>query len=344
MNSLKYFIFSIALSSALISVPFISHAQTAVGTTAVDGVDISYDPSNPTPGSSVSVSVDSYSIDLNKTTITWSVAGKSLARGIGLTSIDVIAPAVGSSLQVIADISTVAGGSIKKAITITSGDVDLIWETSGYTPPMYRGKVPFSYQNTIKFTAIPHFVDKSGKAINPATLIYKWANGSTVFSDQSGYGQQSVVIKGGIIPRELDIDVLVSSADPSIHGEAQAQINAVAPTITFYQDDPLYGVMYANTISDTLKLFHNEVKVLAAPYGFDINDPALTYDWEVNNVSQSNLTTSRSIVLRVPDGQQGNSNISVGLSNSGDNILQGATSAFNALFDTTGKTTNTATF
>ncbi|MEI6057781.1 MAG: hypothetical protein WCQ60_02300 [bacterium] len=333
---------------SLFSLSFFStdtlHAQT-LGTTSVNGIDIAIDPSNPAPGANVTVSVESYSTDLNTASITWFVDGKSLAKGTGLKSISVTAPVNGKSIQVVAAIDTAEGANIKKVVTVQPGDVDLIWETSGYVPPLFRGKVTTAYQNKVKITAIPHFFSANGKQIDPSKLLYKWKNGDTVLGDQSGYGKQSVIIAGSIIPRELDIDVLVTAPDQkNIAGETQVAINADKPEIIFYPDDPLYGVMYSTAIASALRFFHNEIKVVAVPYGFDINDASLSYNWNINNVSQDNLTSSKSIVLRVADGQQGSSNIELSMVNSGNKILQGATAAFTALFDTTKNTATSPTF
>ena len=339
----------------LTSVVFFATTQTSyaqsIGNVSYDGVDISSSPSNPAPGDKVSVSVQSFSMDLNSAAISWSVDGKVLTKGTGMTSLEINAPAIGKSTRIIATVSTLAGAIIRKTVTIRSGDVDLVWETSGYTPTLYRGKVPFVYQNNVTFTALPHFVDKNGKAIDPRGLIYKWSDGSDVLGDQSGYGKQSITIRGSIIPRTLDISVVATSPDDqTINGQSEVSLDAVAPSITFYQDDPLYGVLYNNAIGSTFRLSHNELKVVSAPYGFDIpttNNLAtpspLVYTWDINNVDQANLTTSRSVVLHVNAGQQGSSNISLSLANTANNILQGATASFNAIFNTKSQSTTKTT-
>lgn len=321
----------------------LAHAQT-VGTHSIDGIDIVSTPANPAPGNDVTVNLVSYSTDLNAASITWIIDGKSLSKGTGQTSIHLTAPQNGKSIQVIASIQTAEGAEIRKTVTVKSVDIDIIWETSGYTPPLYRGKTPFAYQNEIKFTAVPHFLDKNGAPIDPKTLIYKWSNGSDVLGDLSGYGKQSVTIRGSIIPRTLDINVQVTTTDQTIGGGAAVSINAVAPSLVFYQDDPLYGVLYNNSIADKFRLSHNEVKVTVAPFGFDVPAPALVYNWSVNNIEQPNLASNRSIVLRVAPGQQGISNIALTLANTGNGILQNATGAFTAIFNNTQKTNSAASF
>ncbi len=341
----------VTLSSALtllfffmISTQVVAHAQS-IGNTSLDGIDIALTPLNPAPGDSVTVSVDSYSTDLDNAAITWYIGGKAYAKGNGLKSIDITAPAVGKSMQVIASIITAEKASIQKTVTIRSGDVDLVWESSGYLPPFYQGKVAAANQNTMKFIAIPHFVSKTGTPIDPKTLVYQWSNGSDAFGDQSGYGKQSLVVPSNIIPQPLAINVQVTSAtDPNVGGEAALTITPQSPSILFYQDDPLYGILYNSAIGKSFRLFHNEVKIAAAPFGFDVNDSSLLYNWNINNILQNSLTASRSIVLRVNSGQQGSSDVNLSMANQGNRILQSATADFRAIFNTTAESSSTVSF
>ena len=123
-----------------LSNPHVSHAQSSIGNVSLDGVDIEMSPANPAPGDSVTVDVKSYSTDLNGATINWSSNGKSIGKSVGLTSITVQAPPVGKSLAISVSVKTVEGATIQKVLTIKTGSVDIIPETSGYVPPLYRGK------------------------------------------------------------------------------------------------------------------------------------------------------------------------------------------------------------
>jgi hypothetical protein len=324
---------SIALSSLMVfsTAIFSSNAQT-IGTASVDGVDIQATPANPAPGTSVVVSVVSYSTNLDAATISWNVNGKTLTQGVGLKSITVTAPNTGSSLQIIANIHTSDGADIEKTITITSGDVDMVWETSGYVPPFYKGKAPYTYQSTIKIVAVPHLVNSSGTPIDPKNLIYNWKQDSTAFANMSGYGKQSFSITGSVIDRPFVVTVDITSADGSAHAEGQLAVQAVSPSIVFYQDDPLYGVLYNEAIGGTLRLIHNQTKVVVAPYGFNIPGDSFTYDWSINGATQSALSASRSVILGVTPGQQGSSNVDLSIQSIGDDILQNAESSFTAVF------------
>ncbi len=322
----------------------LTFAQT-IGTNSIDGIDISSSPANPAPGSNVTVSLDSFSTNLSGASISWSVNGKTMTSGVGMESITVQAPITGKTLQVMATIVTVEGANIQKLISVTSGSVDIVWETSGYVPPLYEGKTPYAYQNTVTFIAMPQLVDGSGNPINPKNLIYQWKKNTFVLGSQSGYGKQRLTVTGSVIAEPLTIDVTVSSADGSAHAEAQIKLQPGSPSILFYQDDPLYGVLYNSAITGTLRLIHNQTKVIAAPYGFDVAAQGLVYNWSINGAAQSNLSGSRSAVLGVNGGQQGSSNIDLSLQNTGNDILQGAESSFTAIFASkSAATTSSAIF
>ncbi len=311
-----------------------THAQTAIGTVSLDGVDIEMTPANPAPGDSVTVDVKSYSKDLNGANINWLVNGKSVQHGTGITNITVSAPAIGKNVQVMADVIPVGGGEIQKVINVQSGSVDLITETSGYTPPLYRGKNTYSQQNTLSLIAIPHLVDTNGKPIDQKNIIYTWKQNSTVLGDLSGYGKQNLKLKGSLIARPFLVDVKVTSSDGKAHAEKQIAVSADQPSITFYQNDPLYGVEYNKAVGDTVNLAHNQLKITAVPFGFDVvaDAKALVYSWMINNIAHDELASSSNIILATPSGASGSSNISLTLQNNTD-ILQSASADFTALFN-----------
>ena len=323
-----------------------AHAQATIGTASIDGVDISMDPVNPAPGTSVTISVVSYTTDLNGAAINWLVGGKSFAKGTGMTSVTVPAPAIGKTVTIMASINTVEGASIQKVVSIKSSTIDMIEETSGYVPPLYRGKEPFIYQNTLKIIAIPHLVDASGNPIDPKNLIYTWEQDSTVLGDQSGYDKQSLTITGDLIARPFTIDVQVSSADGSVNGENEIGVVATAPSVTFYQDDPLYGVLYNEAVGANVNLLHNQLKVLSAPYGFDTSTAtagSLSYSWTVNDTSHDELASSTSIILATPSGSSGTSDIGLTIQNS-NQILQTATAGFSAVYSDTSTQNSSVAF
>lgn len=323
-----------------------AHAQATIGTASLDGIDISASPTSPAPGISVTVSVVSYTTDLNGASINWLVGGKSFAKGTGMTSVTVPAPAIGKTVTIMASINTVEGASIQKVVTIKSSSIDMIEETSGYVPPLYRGKEPFIYQNTLKIIAVPHINDANGNPIDPKNLIYTWKQDSTVLGDQNGHGKQSLTITGALIARPFTIDVQVSSADGSISGESEIGVVATAPSLAFYQDDPLYGVLYNTAVGDSVGLLHNQLKIVAVPYGFDAPTTgagSLSHSWSVNDTLHDELASSTSIILATPSGSSGSSDVGLTIQNN-NQILQTATAGFSAIYSDTSTQNSSVAF
>lgn len=320
-------IFILALS--LISIiPTFSHAQIP---TSIDGVQIDTYPTFPAPNDSVKVSVESYSTDLNSASIIWLVDGKEFAKGVGRKSIDLTSPALGKTRNIISVIMTVEGREVRKVLSLKSGGVDLIWESGGHTPPLYKGKAQFAYENEIRVIAIPHLAGINGTEINPETLVYKWTLNDKVVQDQSGYGKQTLTIQTEI-PRPINIEVEVSTKNGSDKATKTLSLTPTDPSVSFYQEDPLYGVLYNKAITNRISFTDQELNIVAVPYTFNVSKASpVTFLWSINNIERKDLSTNESIVLRTKGDTAGSSNISLEIK-SVDSILQRAQNAISVQF------------
>lgn len=307
----------------------IARAQTP---SSLDGVEIRTNPSTPSPLENVTVSVESFNTDLNAASIVWVIDGKNYAKGTGITSIQIFAPPLGKDLTVVVVIMTVEGKEVKKTITIKSGGVDLVWESAGYIPPFYRGKALFAYENTIKITAMPHLAGANGAELDPRTLVYKWKENDKVVQDQSGYGKQTLTLQEDI-PRPLDITVEVGTRTGNQKGTASITLTPGDPSISFYEEDHLYGVLYNKAITDKITLINPEITIRAVPYTFNtsLKTSSLSYIWSINNLERTDLSTNQSITLRTTGDNAGSSDISLEIRNVMD-ILQGARNGVSIFF------------
>ena len=316
--------------------------------TTIGGLSLSTSINNPAPGQQVTITAQSYSADIDSSTVTWIVNGKVAKSGIGANTLDVTAPPLGKQLNIAISIITSAGSTIQDSLTVSSGSIDLILETSGYKPPFYPGKLLPVYQNSVRVVAMPHLANSSGVEYDPATLVYEWKKDGEALQDQSGYGKQSVIVGGDTIPRPHDIDVTVSTRDGSAQGEGLITVDTTAPNISFYINDPLYGPLLNRAIKGTLRIgSQKEMDVLAVPWGFDkplsgLGD--LSLSWSVNGAGQPDLSNKDSIVLRAPDGVSGSSDIELDATNK-NQFLQEASGGFSVLFSNTpGAATSSAIF
>lgn len=308
--------------------PLISSAQIP---SSIDGIEINITPELPAPGQTVTVSVESFSTDLNAASIVWVISGKNFAKGVGTKSIDFPAPALGKTTTVLVVIMTVEGREVRKTTTLKSGGVDLIWESAGFVPPFYKGKSFFAYENQVKITAIPHLAGTTATELDPKTLVYKWTENDKVIQDQSGYGKQTLTIQENI-PRPLKIQVEVGTANGTSKAIGRMTLAPGDPSISFYEENPLYGVLYNKTLTNRVRLINQEITIRAVPYTFNTSKQSpLIYNWSVNNLERGDLSTNESVTLRTKGDVVGTSNVSLRIRNE-NNILQGAESTVNVEF------------
>ncbi len=331
MKTLKYIF--IIVACFLSFSPSIRMAQAQVSLpSSIDGVTISADINSPAPGQNVEIKVESYNTDLNRASITWLENGKTVDTGTGKKTLTVAAPTPGKELKVTAIITTVEGRAVNKTISVISGDIEIVIEPDAYTPPFFKGKPPYIYNQNLKIIAVPHLVAKNGAPLDPSKLVYKWKRDYNVLGDQSGYGRQVLLYKSGLVPRPVSMTVEVSSLDDGVLGEKTVNLEATDGSLLFYEEDPLYGVMYNTAVGDRFNLKQQEVRFLAIPFGFNReHGDQITYAWSVNNVENPDLGSTRSLTLRAKDGAEGSSIIGLDVRN-GYDILQGAKASFTAYF------------
>jgi hypothetical protein len=294
----------------------------------IDGITISSTPDAPAQGEKVTVSIESYTTDLDSASIVWMVNGKSVDRGIGLKDFSIVAPKTGTTLTISAIIKDSGGREIKKTLVIRSGSVEIIWESKGYTPAFFKGKIPFSFQNNVHFVAIPHLSSNTANEANPKDLIYKWKLGGKYIDGGSGQGKQSVDIKADEIPKILEVSVEVYTRDQKESASNSINISPTTPSIELYEMNPLYGILTNKALVDSVTLDKAEIGIFAAPFGFNYNPKInnLEYIWSINNVDQPSLLKNQNIILKTTGNVDGSSNIKLNIRNPSD-VIQGADSS-----------------
>src|SRR4051812_12487422 len=104
------------IPSFLLIGPSLLAAQGLPG--SVGGLSLSVSSDNPTPGTSVTITAQSYSTDINAARLTWTADGKSLGTGYGLTQQTVQAPAAGKHLTVSVTMEATDGTTLKGSAVI----------------------------------------------------------------------------------------------------------------------------------------------------------------------------------------------------------------------------------
>ncbi len=270
-----------------------AHAQT-------NELTLQVSPQFPRPNGEVTVKAASADTDIDVATFTWYVNGKVFQKGKGVTSITTTMGKAGSSTKVSVEVTGTNKKYFSKSTTIRTTNVSLLWESDGYTPPFYKGKALSTYGSTFTVTALPEFFTTTGTRINPKTLVYTWKKNGTIDPDQSGYGKD--VYKGrqeSYVRGEDEISVLVSTQADDMSSGDTISIVPITPEIVFYENSPLYGIIYENALSNRFYLKAEELTLSATPFDLSLNKGnGLSIDWLMNGANVSSFKDKREIVLR----------------------------------------------
>lgn len=308
MNSRFITLFILTLC-IFFSAPKIGQAQL-IGISEND-VSVGIYPENPQPRDPVTVTIETYSFNLDSSNTKWYVNGNLAQEGRGLKTLTFQVGNLGQTSNV-RIVITSDKGTLTKNIAITPSIVTITWEADTYTPPFFKGKALFSHQSIITFMAQPQIVVK-GRTLNPANLIYTWSKEGTVLGNQNGYGKQTLTLTGSVISRSMKVMVEVQDTTSGATASGVIQVDPIEPEVLMYVVDPLYGVEYNKAIKGTLPLNGKEVTLTATPYFFSTNgqygEDNMSYNWSINGNTISDGQNTRTRVFRKVGEVFGISNI-----------------------------------
>src|SRR5688572_30440249 len=113
----------------------LTYAQSLGDLPGSDPLIVKISPENPRPGQRVTVSIESYAIDLERSTIVWALDGIEAQRGSAMKSYMFTAGKAGSEQRVTVSVTTVNSTTLTKTVYIRPNDVEIIWQSRSYTPP-----------------------------------------------------------------------------------------------------------------------------------------------------------------------------------------------------------------
>lgn len=290
----------------------IPNEQEIISRAVLEGLEVTTAPKKPNPYDPVTLTIQSYSTDLNKATITWSVNNNIILSGIGEKKILFKNGQSGETTKVTISITTNSGEVAVKELSFTPVGVTVFWEADTYTPPFYKGKPLLSPQSRVKAIATP---DNTGtkNALDAGNLVYTWEKEGSVQSSVSGYGKNSFSFIAPQPYRRTNVSVSVSSVDNSVNSEAKIIPTLTSPVIIFYENNPLLGTVYNHSLGTSIDLTQKEISVSAAPYYFsnDKDSALLEYSWSTNGRATQN--EGKSITFRNESGAKGIATISLAI-------------------------------
>ena len=313
---MKRLYLSIVLLALFLSILYAKSDTAAVAQSLSfnEPVLIQVSPESPRPGQTVTISLQSYTTDLNRADIQWRIDGKPLRSGIGVTHTTIQMGVFGTVARVSIAVKTSEGTSFSKEIVLRPTEVDIVWETKSYTPPWYKGKALAAAGSSVTVSAFARLLASNGQTISPKELVYQWRQDGKTLGNLSGYGKSTITIPGPRFEATV-ISVTVSNYGNTVQGMGGVTIQPETPKVLVYEDNPLLGVRYEAAIQNSFSLTGSETRVSAQPYFFAVsnrNDPALEYQWEVNGEEVASGDTPSSLVLR-PGSGSGFAKIAVGV-------------------------------
>lgn len=297
---------------------FGSFLGTAFGQVQSNDITLSVNPTYPTPNQNASATLGSYSIDLNKTNISWLINGKEAMSGIGRKTFSFTMGDAGSSLVLEARINTIEGQSLVKTITLTSTDVDMLWEAyDAYTPPFYKGKALVPSQGTFKVVAIPNLTTSTGRP-NPGNLSYDWTKDNNKQPNFSGWGKSYFIFKNSYLDKNNTVAVVASDISGVSKTSGSITLQTVTPKIIFYKKNPSLGTQWGKAMINGFSINKGGEVLVVEPYFFspkNISSPELTFDWYFNGEKTQTPSIKNVLPIKPAVGQTGSAKIKVSINN-----------------------------
>lgn len=289
-------------------------------------LNISVSPRHPGPNELVSLSIESFSIDLNRAHITWFLNDTLIAEGDALTTTSFTTGRLGSNSLITIFAETPDNATATETISIRPVQIDLIWQANTYTPPFYNGKALPTAGSSVSVTAFPQFVTEDGATVSPNNLIYQWEKNSDPLQEISGRGEKTATVS--LLPnRETVVEVTVSSIDGILSGTERISLRPREPQLLIYEDNPLLGTLFNGALGETFSLIGGETRFIAYPYFISTRSRGAThleYVWKLDNDIVTPGDDVGSITVNHSGGGSGNAIISLSLQNTRDFLQQAA--------------------
>ncbi len=335
--SYSFFLLIIACAFTLMGAMCIApHPAAAqfdfINSSTGEATKITVIPQHPRAFENVTVSVEDFSQDINTATISWSLSGKSVARGTGVKSYTFTTGALGSVSNL-----TVSINGVTHTVSIRPADIDLIWQATTYVPTFYEGKALHTNQSILKIVAEPFFLSSQGTRLDPTTLIYNWKQNGKIMQGASGYGKQTLTVVPSVLAKPIDIEVTVTSKTGDYTATAQTTVEETLPEVVVYENSPLYGIQRQVALNNRVLNLDNqaETALVAVPFFFSSSFDSLksiAYTWTQN--SSSINKNSNAIIFRAPADTTGSTQIAVRANNQ-KNLMQSGNASLSIQFDRT---------
>lgn len=283
-------------------------------------------PEYPKAYEDVSLTIRTFSFDVDLAFITWKVDSRVFASGVGVKSIKVNTKSTGTVTPIEARAVLPNGDSVTLVFNLSAQSVDLVWEAlESYTPPFYEGLSLPGEGALVKVVAFPSFVE-NGVGIPPNNVAYAWTVNDQRMPAASGLGKQTLTTRLDYLSDSTIIKVLARTPGGSV---AESSITILPNEIDplFYLYDPILGVNYAHAITKRFEMT-KEASLKLEPYYLSRvagQDTGESYFWTIDGVAVTTQTPTL-ISLRPKEKSYGVKNLAVAIENTKRRLQQAAAS------------------
>lgn len=286
---------------------------------ATPQINISLNPSNPSPGDLVTASLDDYAGGVYGSTITWRYDGEVVTAAANQRQIQFVAKAAGSESVIEAELKLPQGGSRTLRATVDPVYMDIIIEPQTRVPDWYAGRALPSLGSQINATVLLN----DGAFIDPQSVVYTWRVNNRVIEGGPMRGGNKVSF-----PTPMGGGVVVSVSATNPQGEVIASravsVKTTLPELGFYEKHALYG-MRSLPITNNATQVGSVLTVQAEPFFLDTrvyNNPDIA-QWELNGVETDNGSSNPYEITLRSSGNNRSTNVNFHV-RSLQEILQGS--------------------
>lgn len=269
-------------------------------------VSLKITPENYEAGQQVTVSLSSFTIDLDSSENEWFVGGTLFKKGVGLKQIEILAPKADEKLDI--RVSVLQNNvSVETSTSLNTTSLEMFFESlDGYVPVWYLGRSHIAEESVVKVVAVPN----TFKAIyEPDDKTYTWAKNNFKDMSQSGRGKQVFVTKLSPFANNESISVAVGNTSKRVLLEPRPTL------VSLYENSPLTGTRFQKELQSDLTLSRDEVTFEVVPWFFSAqnrNSNSLSVIWSVNGLPTK--TNDKSLLnLRKTPEQKGRATVSVSI-------------------------------
>lgn len=282
---------------------------------------VTLSPENPGANEDVTATLQSFSLDLDRSQISWYINDEEKTSGPAIKFFKFRMGPSGTEVRLTVRVDAGDDLTAEKTLVMNPANVDLVYEAQTYVPPLYRGKAPPTQGSIVRITAMPSFIDGNGNKIPQESLIYEWQKNFSKDFGASGRGKDIFLVTMPTGLSSTNIKVRVSDSSGVLVAENKLSLSPTTPDVRFYEEHPLLGTRYERALGRAISMRSTELSLRAEPFGLYVSGAPLFYSWSIDGSGVVPHADAKNVLtLRQGTGTKGSSVLSMVVKNTLNSI------------------------